>query len=301
MSQEAHQKLDDISKTIHNLRDVEDNVFDELHTKISKLLAQVEVQKGLNEIARIIRDESVLPVRRINYNIKKLSEDSEAGQIRWSALQKLNSPEIIFSTMAFAGLISLPDKHFECLVENVPDYVEVQKLPRAWIARDQIKRVVASTPRRENTQSFLQNYHSLEMQLSQDFPSDAKKEKLSERKRKRVEVGEHTPTTNQGTETGEMQKEGQENDQLQTVRTGRKIDYRCSEAPISLMPLLGNPLFNAVAASNQWKWERDVGGRTTDCMNAMVPQDRNQDISITLSLGFEKGLEVIDTFKLETT
>lgn len=117
-----------------------------------------------------------------------------------------------------------------------------------------------------------------------------------------------------------MQKEGQENDQLQTVRTGRskqeeavvihralviisttEIDYRCSEAPISLMPLLGDPLFNAVAASNQWKWERNVGGPTTDCMNAMVPQDRNQDISITLSLGYRKGLEVIDKFKLAPT
>lgn len=31
------------------------------------------------------------------------------------------------------------------------------------------------------------DYHSLEMQLSQDFPSNAKKEKSSERKRKRVE------------------------------------------------------------------------------------------------------------------
>ncbi|KFY02821.1 hypothetical protein V490_00389 [Pseudogymnoascus sp. VKM F-3557] len=70
--------------------------------------------------------------------------------------------------------------------------------------------------------------------------------------------------------------------------TGRQIDYRCSEAPISLMPLLGDPLFNAVADSNQWKWERRVGGPTSDCMNAMVPQDRSQDISITLSLDHKK-------------
>lgn len=156
MSQEIHQKLDDISKTICSLRDVGDSVFDELLTKVSKLLVQVEIQKSLNEIARTIRDGGALPVRRINYNIKKLSEDSEACQIRWSALQKLNCPEIIFSTMAFAGLVSLPDKQFEYLVENVPNYIKVQELPGEWIARDQIRKVVASTPRRERTQSFLQ-------------------------------------------------------------------------------------------------------------------------------------------------
>lgn len=156
MSQMLHQKLDDISQTICNLRDVGDSVFDELQAEVSKLLVQVEVQRSLNEIARTIRDGSALPVRRINYNIKKLSEDDEACQIRWSALRKLKCPEIIFSTMAFAGLVSLHDKQFEYLVENVPNYIGVQELPRDWIARDQIRKVVASTPRRENTQHFLQ-------------------------------------------------------------------------------------------------------------------------------------------------
>jgi len=67
------------------------------------------------------------------------------------------------------------------------------------------------------------------------------------------------------------------------------------------MPLLGDSLFDAMAASNQWIWERKVGGLTTDCMNAMVPEDRSQDISITLSVGYRKGLEVIDKFKLQPT
>lgn len=156
MSQEIHQKLDDISKTICSLRDVGDSVFDKLYLKVSKLLVQVEIQKGLNEIARIIRDGSALPVRRINYNIKKLSDKNEACQIRWSGLRKLNCPQIIFSTMAFAGLASLADEQFEYLVENVPNYIEVQELPRDWIARDQIRKVIAGTPRRESTQPFLQ-------------------------------------------------------------------------------------------------------------------------------------------------
>lgn len=156
MSQTIPQKLNDLTQTISNLRDVEDSFFDELHTKLSKLLVQVEIQRNLNGIARTIRDGSPLPVRRINYNIKKLSEENEVCQIRWSALQKLKCPEIIFSMMAFTGLNSLHDKQFEYLVENVSNYIEIQELPRDWIARDQIKRVVANTPRRQNTQSFIQ-------------------------------------------------------------------------------------------------------------------------------------------------
>ncbi|KAK5637263.1 hypothetical protein RRF57_012975 [Xylaria bambusicola] len=157
MSQEIHQKLDDIRQTILKLSDVTDAVFDELHTKISKLLALVEIQKSLNEIARAIREGNTLPVRRINYNIKKLAGDDEACHIRWSKMRKLNCPAILFSTLAFHGLISLPDKQYECLVENVQEYVEVQELPCEWVARDQIRKVVASTPRRESTQSFLRS------------------------------------------------------------------------------------------------------------------------------------------------
>lgn len=153
--------------------------------------------------------------------------------------------------MAFAGLVSLPDKQFEYLVENMPNYIKAQELPSEWIARDQIRKVVATTLRREKIQLLLQGYHGLEIQLSQDSTSNANKEKTSARKRKRLE-GKHTPSTNQGPGTGEMQTGGPETDQLQTVQTGRKIDYRCSEALISLMPLLGDPLFDAVAASNQW-------------------------------------------------
>lgn len=67
------------------------------------------------------------------------------------------------------------------------------------------------------------------------------------------------------------------------------------------MPLLGDPLFDAVAASNQWQWERKIGGLTTDCMNVLVPEEPSQDISITLSVGHKKGLEVIDKFKLAPT
>lgn len=36
-----------------------------------------------------------------------------------------------------------------------------------------------------------------------------------------------------------------------------------------------------------------MGGPTTDCMNAMVPEDRSQDISITLSVDYERYPAVV--------
>jgi len=77
------------------------------------------------------------------------------------------------------------------------------------------------------------------------------------------------------------------------------IDYRCSEAPTSQIPLVGGLLSDAVQSSRQWRWERNVGGRsTTDCLNALIPKNRSQDISITLLVGHEKGLELIEKFQL---
>ena len=77
------------------------------------------------------------------------------------------------------------------------------------------------------------------------------------------------------------------------------IDYRCSEAPTSQIPLVGGLLSDAVQSSRRWRWERNVGGRsTTDCLNALIPKNRSQDISITLLVGHEKGLELIEKFQL---
>ena len=78
-----------------------------------------------------------------------------------------------------------------------------------------------------------------------------------------------------------------------------EIEYRYSEAPIDLIPLLGDPLSAAVQSSQQWKWERNIGvGLKTDCLNALAPKNRSQDISITLLVGFEKGTRLIEKFQL---
>jgi hypothetical protein len=64
------------------------------------------------------------------------------------------------------------------------------------------------------------------------------------------------------------------------------------------MWLLGERFFEAVQSSHQWKWERHLGGSTTDCLNALVPEDQSQDISIILLVGQLKGFELIEKFNL---
>jgi hypothetical protein len=50
--------------------------------------------------------------------------------------------------------------------------------------------------------------------------------------------------------------------------------------------------------STQWRWERGLGGTTTDCLNVLSPKNRNQDISITLLVGFEAGMQLVEQFQL---
>ncbi|RAL09438.1 uncharacterized protein BO97DRAFT_472471 [Aspergillus homomorphus CBS 101889] len=84
----------------------------------------------------------------------------------------------------------------------------------------------------------------------------------------------------------------------------QEIDYKGSSMPTSKLPLLIDRLSTAIKSSEQWKWERRIflenSGMLeanmvdrTDCLNFFVPKDRNHDISITLTVGHEVGLEVI--------
>ena len=73
----------------------------------------------------------------------------------------------------------------------------------------------------------------------------------------------------------------------------QQIAYRYSQTPITRIPVLGDRLFDAVQASAQWKQERKIRGLTTDCLIALIPRSQNEDISIILSVGHKKGLELI--------
>jgi hypothetical protein len=107
-----------------------------------------------------VKQGADLPVRRISYNVRKLSEECNP---RWNELIKLNCESIIFFTIAFNGLASLPDDVFSWLVQNLQNYVQSRAFPPHWILRDQIRKVVSNTPRKENTKPFLAKYTAEEM------------------------------------------------------------------------------------------------------------------------------------------
>ena len=74
----------------------------------------------------------------------------------------------------------------------------------------------------------------------------------------------------------------------------QQIAFRYSQTPIALLRVLGDPLFGAVQTSAQWEQERRTGELTTDCLIAFIPRNQNEDISIILSIGHQKGLEIIN-------
>ncbi|KAF7594874.1 hypothetical protein BBP40_007908 [Aspergillus hancockii] len=92
--------------------------------------------------------------------------------------------------------------------------------------------------------------------------------------------------------------------QTQLIGQRKQIDYKMSSMPTSKLPILIDKLPTAIKSSEQWKWERRIFSDNieklegdfldrTDSLNFFIPKDRNHDISITLTVGHEVGLEVI--------
>lgn len=80
-----------------------------------------------------------------------------------------------------------------------------------------------------------------------------------------------------------------------------EIQFMFSKAPTSQIPLLSNLLPDAIQNSRQWKKERELGESTTDCLTAMIPEDPDQDISITLWVGRVEGLQMNEMIMLQRT
>jgi hypothetical protein len=71
-----------------------------------------------------------------------------------------------------------------------------------------------------------------------------------------------------------------------------------SNAPIHLIPQLGDLLAEAIRSSHQWKVERAMGESKTACLTTIIPKYPTQDISITLWVGAEAGHQLNDRFNL---
>lgn len=80
-----------------------------------------------------------------------------------------------------------------------------------------------------------------------------------------------------------------------------EIQYMYSKAPINKIQLLDGLVSDAMQTSHHWKLERSLGEPTTDCLTTMTPIDPTQDMSITLWVGPESGVQMIKVLNLGRT
>jgi len=72
-----------------------------------------------------------------------------------------------------------------------------------------------------------------------------------------------------------------------------------SGAPTSHIPLLSTLIPDAIQSSRLWITERQAGEPRTECLTAMIPRDENADISITLWVGQQAGVQLLDSLNLQ--
>lgn len=88
--------------------------------KVSDLSAQIAVQAGFDELGSLIRRQKPVPVQRMGFNLKKLSENPD--NLRWSQLQAFDFRTLIFCVLPFSALSSMPNEQFNWLVNHAEHY-----------------------------------------------------------------------------------------------------------------------------------------------------------------------------------
>lgn len=154
MSIDIFEQLESFHKRLFEMEEIDDCMCTKLQSTLKKLTDEVPLLATLASLSRRVQNGAELPIRRINYNIKKLSEDCKP---RWDRMMQLSCETLVFFMMAFNGLASLPDEDFSWLMANLQQYVEMRAFPRHWTQREQIRKVVSKTPRKINTRMFLES------------------------------------------------------------------------------------------------------------------------------------------------
>jgi hypothetical protein len=154
MCSDIMKQVETLGQNLLKLQDIDEQLAISLQKGLSSLADQVPLLITLDSVSQLVKKDTDLPIRRINYNIKKISEECKS---RWIDLLKLDCESLIFCMISFNGLASLPDSDFNWLVQKIQDYVKNRNFPRYWILRDQVRKAVANTPRRDNTKQFIES------------------------------------------------------------------------------------------------------------------------------------------------
>ncbi|KAF2103234.1 hypothetical protein NA57DRAFT_52760 [Rhizodiscina lignyota] len=183
MALDIHKELDDISRRLLELTDIDDTQEDALHHRLSTISAQLRAQKTCR--AAIEELKQTRPVRRMTFNLKKLLDGSEASEARWSKLQTLEFNSLIFCLLSFSTLMTVPGDQFDWLLQNVTKYLEMQGFSLNLTESTAMKRTIDKIPRQENSHAFLKRY--LKRELDMAVKSDNGGEDEPPQKRCRVE------------------------------------------------------------------------------------------------------------------
>lgn len=146
--QEIAQTLDQVGEDIWCCDDLEDD-FDEILQRVSRLEAQLHVQRSLQRTAKLLREQpwdTALPKQlatRVKHFIKFTYEKTNRGKGRPTRLRELGCNDLKFCGLAYKlkDVLDLPATHFEFLVTKVGDFVHRHDLSHL-LYRDEIDKAV---------------------------------------------------------------------------------------------------------------------------------------------------------------
>ncbi|KKK23238.1 hypothetical protein AOCH_004407 [Aspergillus ochraceoroseus] len=311
MIENIFDRLEEFHKSLLQLEDFEEGIGTALQNRLNMLADEVPMLIRLASVSKLVKHERDLPVRRITYNVKKLSGDCTP---RWNEFLKLNCDTQLFLMLSFNGLSSLPDKEFNWLVENTQEYLGRRAFRSNWILRDPIRRTVVKLPLNASTQPFLRKYHNAEIDLCEPgvLPETEQRDMMpnicSSEASNYIYPQNNDTTPKSYGQKRIRQYTGDEGDvrdnrmvaKLTEPSNGkREMKYMFTNAPVDSILVLPEQFKRAIQNSSLWKWERSQQLSTTGCLAVMFPKDDSQDVSFTFWCGHDDGYFLNDLFKVQ--
>jgi hypothetical protein len=157
---EIERNLDKVGDDLWGYDDLEE-VFHGLLQRLSRLEAQLHVQRSLQRTAKLLREQArdkCLPnqqATRVKHFIKFTFEKTTRGNDRHKRLRKLEPNALKFCGLSYKikELLELPAVQFEFLVANIADFVHHHKLSQ-YLYRDDIDKAVQGKVDPEDEELF---------------------------------------------------------------------------------------------------------------------------------------------------
>ncbi|OJD20609.1 hypothetical protein ACJ73_08056 [Blastomyces percursus] len=295
--QPKFHELDSISHITFHLRDDDQDTLKTLKAKMLELTTQLSVLEKLEPVATLIRSREPLPVRKLSFNIKKLSDSNlktdSRGESRWARLQSLGCEAAVFCMVTFNGLSTLAGEEFEWLLGNASNGTGTKATKHTSLSRKYEPPRAASDFQCSNVNINL-GYHMLEFQTRDTNERDTPEEEPAT---KRIRI-DHAEEETCEAELQACASFGMENERRTPPSNDgkREMKYMFTNAPASAISTLSEPFKQAVENSRLWKWERSHGLGQTGCLASLFPKDVMQDVSFTIWCGHDDGYRLNSVF-----